>query len=78
MFFKDIWKEDKMKVNESKWKLNESKYKLPERSMKEFTFVTVHEHSNFTFMNVRSCTCITWKLIIKFFAVFFLFCWFNI
>jgi hypothetical protein len=43
MFFKDIWKENKMKVNESKWKLNESKYKLPERSMKEFTFVTVHE-----------------------------------
>jgi hypothetical protein len=46
--------ESKMKVYESKWKLNESKWKLPERSMKEFTFVIVREHSNLKFMNVWS------------------------
>jgi len=50
--------ESKWKLNESKWKLNESylnvQWKLPESSMKELTFVKVHEHSNFTFMNVRS------------------------
>ncbi len=32
------------------------KWKLPERSMKELSFVTDQEHSNFTFMNVRSST----------------------
>jgi hypothetical protein len=52
-----------MKVNEIKWKqmnVNESKWKLfvtwnlHERSMKEWTFMKVHELSDFTVMNVRS------------------------
>jgi hypothetical protein len=41
------------------------KWKLPERSMKELTFVTVHEHSNFTFMNVRSSISNKYDLIMN-------------
>ncbi len=40
-----------MKVNESNLKVT---WKLHERLMKEWTFMKVHEVSDFTVMNVRS------------------------
>jgi hypothetical protein len=46
--------ESNLKVNESKWKQMKVTWKLHERSMKEWTFMKVHELSDFTVMNVRS------------------------